>query len=302
MHDMVAAFVARVAGRGVTKVKTLHGSVANHDFVVQLDSLSSMMVKAGPRNEMAAEAWACRRLDGAGVPVPRVVALELDAGVGGLPTLVLSFVAGDPSDDPRVVHQAGLALRRVHAEHLPGWGPLVVEAADNGGSAGRGKYESWREAVLAGLAGLPDLISAGILEAELGAAARSCVVVDEVLDYQGPGVLLHNDLKPAHLLATVDDREARLSALIDWGDASVGDPLVDLARLSMAGSPATEAFLAGYGRPMMPEYAERFARYRILWNITALTNEFRAGGDWFHVYRQRIADDTRRLTTTSDKT
>jgi aminoglycoside phosphotransferase (APT) family kinase protein len=261
---------------------------------VQLADSSSVVVKSGPRNEMAAEAWACRLLGAAGLPVPRVVALEPDAGLGGLPTIVLSFVAGAPSDDPGVLYQAGSSMRRVHAEQLPGWGPLVVDAGSE--SPVRGRNDTWRESVLAGLAGLPDLVSAGVVDAELAAAARSCVV-DQMLDYEGPGVLLHNDLKLAHVLGAGDDREAHLSAIIDWGDASVGDPLADLARLSMAGPSATEAFLAGYGLPMTPARAGQLARYRILWNIAALTAEFRAGGDWFRVYRERIADDTRLLTT-----
>ena len=40
---------------------------------------------------------------------------------------------------------------------------------------------------------------------------------------------------------------SRLSSVIDWGDAWVGDPLADLARLSMSGPSVTTAFLDGYG-------------------------------------------------------
>ena len=103
--------------------------------------------------------------------------------------------------------------------------------------------------------------------------------------------MLHNDLKPAHVFGETDVEGMRLSAVIDWGDAIVGDPRADLARLSMAGSVVTSAFCDGYGQEMTPFLADVLARYRIMWNVDALTYEYRAGGDWFDVYRQGIVQD-----------
>jgi hypothetical protein len=57
----------------------------------------------------------------------------------------------------------------------------------------------------------------------------------------------------------------------------------------------TEAFLAGYELRLTDALVDRLARYRILWNVAALTYEHRAGGDWFDVYRERIRADVRRL-------
>lgn len=93
---------------------------------------------------------------------------------------------------------------------------------------------------------------------------------------------------------------ARLSGIIDWGDATVGDPLADLARLSMTGPDALTAFAAGYGVALTPAVREVLARYRVLWNVVALSYEYRAGGDWFDVYRQRIVDDVGLLADRSD--
>ncbi|MGW1980495.1 aminoglycoside phosphotransferase family protein [Streptomyces sp. NPDC001889] len=62
-------------------------------------------------------------------------------------------------------------------------------------------------------------------------------------------VLLHNDLKGEHLLVTP---EGRISGVIDWADAALGDPAEDIAGLSLAvGAPAALriAVRAGYGAP-----------------------------------------------------
>ena len=122
------------------------------------------------------------------------------------------------------------------------------------------------------------------------------MAVDELLAYRAPGVLLHNDLKPAHIFGRADGRQVRLSAIIDWGDATVGDPAADLARLSMAGPTITAAFLDGYGAQLTADLEDRLTRYRILWNLSALTYEYRAGGTWFDTYRDRIRSDTSRLS------
>ncbi len=289
--EQVAAHASAAVGRDVARVESLQGSVLNDDFRVRLVDGSSVIVKIGPQREMEAEAWACRLLLDAGVPVPEVLAV-LREGLDGRAALVLAFVPGAPSEHAAVMLQAGTSFRRVHAEQLPGWGALVVDAGPVGA---RGQHDSWAEAVEDQLAGLPELVDAGVLEARLAALTRSRVMNCDLLAYDGPGVLLHNDLKTAHVFGQTDARGMRLSAVIDWGDASVGDPRADVARLSMAGPDVVSAFLDGYGWELTRSVAEDLARYRIMWNVDALTYEYRAGGDWFDVYRQRIVDDVQLL-------
>lgn len=290
-NDLVAGAV----GSALTEMARLPGSVANVDYLVRTVDQRRFIVKVGPRTEMIAEAWACRRLAHIEAPVPGIVHLGLDHGGPDSAMLIVSFVPGTACDDPVVFEEAGRAIRRVHAERLPGWGPIVVDV-DGPDHHPRGEFDSWREYVLDELSGLPDLVAAGIIDARLAVAARDCVVVDEVLGYSGPGALLHNDLKPAHLFAVDEGSGPRLTSIIDWGDAGVGDPLVDLARLSMSGGDALRAFSAGYGIDLAPALHQKLARYRILHNVGALTYEFRAGGDWFDVYRNRVSQDVESLT------
>ena len=293
--EQVRATVADLLGAAVTTVEHVPGSVANQDFAVDLVDGARFVLKAGPSAEIAAEAWTCQRLTVLGVPVPEVVAVDLDPTRLGLPFLIMTFVEGTPSADGEVARDAGKWFRQVHAEELSGWGPLIVAADHPGPSHGRGRYQSCREAIAAVLSGLPALVSAGVLDKPLANAARDLVSVEEILSYQGPGVLLHNDLKPAHLFGVGNGRRRQLSAIIDWGDASVGDPAADLARLSMSGPTVTAAFLEGYGVRINTDLSERLARYRLLWNIGALSYEYRAGGDWFDAYRDRIRDEAAQL-------
>ena len=269
------------------------GSVANVDFVADLADASTVVLKTGPATEIAAEAWVCRRLTALGFPVPTVVAADVHGAALGRPYLVLDFVEGAASEEPQVAYEAGSWCRRLHTDGLPGWGPLVPDTD----SSAHGQYDSPRRAVMAELAVVPDLIAAGVLDRSLADAATALVRVDAVLAPAEPGVLLHHDLKPDHLFGRSDGGLMRLSSMIDWGDAWVGDPLADLARLSMSGPSVTAAFLDGYGLEPTDEVMDTLARHRLLWNLSALGYEHRAGGDWFDVYRGRVRDDVDRLTS-----
>ena len=68
----------------------------------------------------------------------------------------------------------------------------------------------------------------------------------------GTAVLVHHDLKGEHLVVSTD---GRVRGVLDWTDATLGDPAEDIAGLALAvGSPAAvrAATLAGYGaRPCL---------------------------------------------------
>jgi aminoglycoside phosphotransferase (APT) family kinase protein len=290
---LVRAVLTAATGREPTSVRQVPGSVANVDVVVDLVDASTVVLKTGPAAEIAAEAWVCRRLTTLGFPVPAVVAADVHGGALGRPYLVLDFVEGAASEEPRVAYEAGGWCRRLHTDQLPGWGPLVPDTD----TSAHGRYDSPLRAVTAELAVVPDLVAAGVLDRSLAEAATALVRVEAVLEPARPGVLLHHDLKPAHLFGRCDGGRVRLSSVIDWGDAWVGDPLADLARLSMSGPPVTAAFLDGYGLEPTHDVMDTLARHRLLWNLSALGYEYRAGGDWFGVYRDRVRDDVERLTS-----
>lgn len=133
--------------------------------------------------------------------------------------------------------------------------------------------------------GLEELVAGGVVVEPLATAVVGALesAADE-LRFDAPAALLHGDLKLAHIFAGPDGG----AALIDWGDACAGDPRLDLGRMTMAGPSAFSAFLSGYGLPLTPGLERSLTAYRLLWNLDALTHEFRAGGRWFDGYRAGI--------------
>lgn len=83
----------------------------------------------------------------------------------------------------------------------------------------------------------------------------------------GPAAVIHGDLGPAHLLCT----EVGLSGVIDWSDAGIGDPAVDLAWV-LHGTPAAfaDAVADGYGDVGVHRHRAR-TRHRLgpWWEVTA---------------------------------
>ncbi|MFD0416991.1 aminoglycoside phosphotransferase family protein [Streptomyces sp. NPDC127108] len=68
-----------------------------------------------------------------------------------------------------------------------------------------------------------------------------------------PAVVLHNDLKGEHLLVS---STGRVSGVLDWADAVVGDPAEDVAGLALSiGTPATERVAVAAG--LAPEVFRR---------------------------------------------
>ncbi|MEK7470176.1 MAG: aminoglycoside phosphotransferase family protein [Planctomycetota bacterium] len=81
---------------------------------------------------------------------------------------------------------------------------------------------------------------------EPGAAARERLKTAPA-PYEGPALLVHNDFGPEHALLDGD----RLSGVIDWSDARIGDPATDFAGVANWGGGAfLREVLAHYDGPV----------------------------------------------------
>lgn len=93
--------------------------------------------------------------------------------------------------------------------------------------------------------------------------ARAAEVLAAIPPLDAPPAVIHGDCHAGNLLvapAGADAaRTASLTAVIDWGDAGVGDPAVDLAIAWSLPPAARAAFLAAYG----PVSAPTLARARV---------------------------------------
>lgn len=247
-HALASSVVGPIA-----RVESVQGFAGNQTFRMHTVSGETVYLKSGSTVE--AEARACELARSVGVPAPRILAVE--------PTYLISAeVPGSPSDDDAVLTSAGRAFRRLHDI--------------------RGNDGDWAERLLRLIDRLDVL--AGIVPSDLADRLREIVppFIDGVADVDP--VLLHADLHSRHLYAVGND----LTGVIDWGDTMYGDPLFDVARFSMSGPAAVEAFLTGYGVRRTPDLDRTLSTYRVLWSLMALYAEHEAGGDWFAAHVRTI--------------
>lgn len=279
--EEVRGLAERALGAAVDELVPQAGSVGNQNFRLDTER-GRFAIKLAAQSELAAERFGLEQAAEAEVPVPRVVAAGPLPGDRGF--LITAWLDGRAAADADVeaLVEAGRAIRRFHELTGPGYGRVDVAA----GSA-RGRHDSWEDFLATILAGTDDLVRHDVIAAAV--ADRFRAAVDDHRDaitYRGAGVLLHCDLKPAHLF--VDD--GRLAAIIDWGDTSYGDPRWDLARLSHSRDAVFAPVLQGYGLALDADLARTLACYRAILRIDALHYELMAGGDWFDVYRTTIYD------------
>lgn len=89
--------------------------------------------------------------------------------------------------------------------------------------------------------------------------------------------LLHGDASPSNVL--VDPANGRVTGLLDWGDAALGDPAFDLAKIPPRHLPST---IAGYahGADTVP-WAARALTHQLHWALgRLLTDPRRADSTW----------------------
>jgi aminoglycoside phosphotransferase (APT) family kinase protein len=283
--------MTRYLGEPVTGTERLAGYVGNQDFMIHTAG-GDFVLKAGDRQLLTAEAWACERVRAAGVAAPDVVALDVDQRALPSSFLLMRRMAGaglSAGRHPALV-EAGRQLRRVHSIPMTGYGFLAGEKDAADGLVG--PHPTWAGFTGEADACLDELVVHQVVSG--GLADRLQKVVHERRDavrFDGPGVLLHGDLKPPHVFADA----GRFVGIIDWGDAACGDPLYDLGRLSLAGPDALSMLLTGYGLDLDDDLRTTFAVYRLIRMTTILRDELRAGGDWFATYRAAIESDLQEL-------
>lgn len=151
------------------------------------------------------------KLHHAGLPVPQPRYLDRHGELLGCPGLVVDYIAGRPEGRPAALAaragELAAALARIH----------VVDAGDLGFLPDKGhRVGRW-------LAAGPPAVS----HPHPAAATAAWAALRKAPRWPGPNgkTLLHGDFWPGNLLW----REGRLSGIIDWEDACLGDPLADLA-------------------------------------------------------------------------
>ena len=247
----------------VTGIERLTGGVSADVHRIDLDDggapRSVVVREHGERHgghSASTEFALLQALHESGVLVPRPLAIDISKTISEHDCLVIEYIPGD-SGFPRaeVSHylaQAADALAGIHERGLPGL-PALPERIEP----------------------LPEVFDYWPEGEESQPLKRFLQQHDWPL-FSGAHSLLHGDFWPENLLW----KEGELSAVLDWEDAAVGDPLSDLAASRVE-------FRYQFGREGMQTFTAAYSRHRTidstrlaLWQIFVAAAGQHFMGDW----------------------
>lgn len=268
----VAGFCDRHGiGSGPTHMEPLGDGHSNLTYLVERDGARVVLRRPPPpplppsAHDMVRESGIVDALRRAGARVPEVLAVCRDESVIGVPFYVMTLVEGVPIDtqlpaeiaDATECARLGIdvvdALVEVHA--------IDIRTA---GLDGFGRPDGYLARQVRRFLGLWDVNRTRDLPlvSEVGA------LLAETVPESGPATVVHGDYRVGNLLAA-RDAPGRVTAILDWELATIGDPLADLGYLvstyADSGPPPAEGMVdlspvtRSPGFPSRSELVERYA-------------------------------------------
>ncbi|HET6738139.1 MAG TPA: phosphotransferase [Kribbella sp.] len=175
---------------------------------------------------------------------------------------VLARLCRPSTSPPAAWSAAGAALRRLHDAPLPPW------TGRNGGDLDELAAELDAEC--------ERLVADEVLPRDL--VTRNREVAQAALRPWKPA-FTHGDLHIAHVFADGDE----LTGIIDWSEAGQGDPLRDVATMTLGHPEHLNDVLAGYGAEADPDIIRAWWSLRTLlsvrWLIEHNYDPFSPGGE-----------------------
>jgi aminoglycoside phosphotransferase (APT) family kinase protein len=306
-------------GETLEQMRRLQGGNSNETYLLET-SAGRRIVRRPPQATIDASAHSMSRehrvlaaLAGTNVAAPRPLAFCEDATVLGAPFILMEFVEGMALTD---------SLPEAYRDDVAGAGFAIVDALATLHLA------PWREIGLADF-GKPD----GFLDRQVG-RWRSQYEGYKVRDlpdfYEVAGwlevhrppdaepAILHGDFHADNTLLSLS--EPRVTAILDWEMATIGDPLLDLGLLlafwgaerpDPPAMPRVQGFSRAAGAPVRGQLAARYAErsgrsvehldYYLalaLWKLAAIVEGAYAhfqSGAVDDQYSRMLADDVPRL-------
>ena len=259
---------------------------------------AEVVVKASGEHAVAVEADTLRLAADIGVAVPPVLAEGEDEDLPGGYWMLLRKARGRPwalpdrttDASPRTQDDVGRLFALLHAQELPGYGPLTQ---------GRGgTYVRWSDWLRQSLdRSLWFLQSDGYYDRGLVTrvsrlfASRASMIDDR------PGVLVHGDLGNMEIFI---DETDRVVDIVDFGKAGVGDPVYDFVRFCGGGpddDPRPDALLprvrrsyAAHGGVEPENWDELFRIYSVYNAVDNSAWSIREDVPWLSGLRKKVGD------------
>jgi predicted ATPase/aminoglycoside phosphotransferase (APT) family kinase protein/DNA-binding SARP family transcriptional activator len=214
------------------------------------DDRRPVVLKATAERDVLAEAATLRLVHEAGVPAPRLVEAGEDPALPGGQWIVMERAGGSRLADVAehdldpALRSLAASLSRLHGISRAGYGWL--------NRAGAGRFDSWSNWLRHVLSlDLGMLRTHGAIRSEVAGALEACFARNASELDRRPARLLHGDLGDTEIFV---DENLEVTAIVDWADAVVGDPLYDFARF-VAGGPAADPRPARMRPEVMRLYA-----------------------------------------------
>jgi aminoglycoside 2''-phosphotransferase len=179
---------------------------------------------------------------------------------GGVRVVGYRVIAGASPLEIGVQPAHALELARQLAEFLSALHSFPMEEAARLGVPG-GSADDWRREYTAFYAEVCEQVLPMLDAAEQsGVSALWEGYLADDANFAFAPALIHRDLGAEHILV---DPDGRLSGVVDWGDASIGDPAIDFTGLYHGlGQQFAEQVLDHYRRPHEPSFWRRVRFYR----------------------------------------
>jgi aminoglycoside phosphotransferase (APT) family kinase protein len=199
------------------------------------DDRRSVVLKATAERDVLAEAATLRLVREAGVPAPQVLEAGEETALPGGRWIVMERADGlrlahvAEQDLDSALRSLSACLSRLHDVGRAGYGWL--------NRAGVGQFNSWSGWLRHVLTNdLQVLQTHRAIRPEVADGLEACFARHASELDRRPARLLHGDLGDTEVFV---DESLEVTAIVDWADAVVGDPIYDFARF-VAGGPAAD--------------------------------------------------------------
>jgi aminoglycoside phosphotransferase (APT) family kinase protein len=236
LPDLARRWAATYASHAITEVRPIDGGITNTKWLLRLAGGDPLVLRwsdlqvwgATGREHVRREAIGCRLLAGSGLPVPRLLASDLDGEDAGGPANLLTWRPGGVRLEPLgldgIEALAGLAVA-VHQQSVPMARRPPTFAFRGSAEPEVSDWARW-----------PELWRRALALWRAGPPAT-------------PSGLLHRDFHLSNVLWRGDT----VTGLVDWAETSWGPPDLDVAHacadFAMLHTPAdAETFRAAYVR------------------------------------------------------